>query len=61
MPICCWFIAICWQGEFDRYLVLTGKVGIRDLRIWYFEGRSILNIESKFSLPEFALSPVPTS
>jgi len=49
------------HGKFDSDFVTAGKVGVGDLRIRDFKGRSVLDVECELGLAKLGLAPIPTA
>jgi hypothetical protein len=47
--------------ELDGNFVAPGKIGVGDLRVWDFEGGSVLHVERELGLAKLGLAPVPAA
>lgn len=49
------------EGKFHRHFILSRQVGVGDLGVGNFKGRSVLDVEGELGLGELGLAPVPAS
>ena len=49
------------ESKFHRHFILSRQVGVGDLRVGDFKGRSVLDVEGELGLGELGLAPVPAS